>query len=345
MDNLQFFPILVVGFVVSLGLTPVARQLAMRLGVVAVPNNRTIHADHKPLMGGLAIYAGFALALVLFSPPAYLTQFGSVLAGAAFIALVGLLDDRYNLGIRTRFIAAAIAGAVVVLSGIRFGFTGIELIDGALTVFWIMALTNALNFQDNMDGLAAGCSAIAAAFFLLIALSQGLVLVALLSAAVLGSAVGFLIYNFAPSSTFMGDMGALMLGFVLSIIAVKLDMVQGPVAPQWLVPVLVLWLPAFDINLVIFTRLSEGRSPGQAGRDHTSHRLMSLGLSSRRVLLILYGLCVLFGAGALALSWAPSWPVALVLIALIVLLYVVAAQIRARYQLESGKRPAKRATT
>ena len=120
-------------------------------------------------MGGLAICVGIAVALVLFSPPLYLRQFGAVLAGAAFIATVGLLDDRYNLGIRTRFIAAAGAGAVVVLSGISFQFTGIGILDGALSVFWIMSITNAVNFQDNMDGLAAGSSAISAAFFLLIA--------------------------------------------------------------------------------------------------------------------------------------------------------------------------------
>lgn len=337
MDTLQFFPILVMGFVTSLGLTPVARQLALRLGVVAVPNNRTIHAGNKPLMGGLAMYCGFTLALVLFSPPLYLRQFGSVLAGAAFIAVVGLLDDRYNLGIRTRFIAAAGAGALVVLSGISFQFTGLPLVDGAITVFWIMAITNAVNFQDNMDGLAAGSSAIAAAFFLLIALSQGLILVSLLAAAVLGSAVGFLIYNFAPSSTFMGDMGALMLGFVLSIIAVKLDMVGGAPDPRWLVPVLVLWLPAFDINLVVFTRLAEGRSPGQAGRDHTSHRLMSVGLSHRRVLFILYATCIFFGAGALALSWIPSWPLAGVLAALVGLLYIVMVKLRLKHQLNKAE--------
>jgi UDP-GlcNAc:undecaprenyl-phosphate GlcNAc-1-phosphate transferase len=333
MDTLQFFPILVMGFVTSLGLTPVARQIALRLGVVAVPNNRNIHAGHKPLMGGLAIYCGFTLALLLFSPPLYVRQFGALLAGAAFIAVIGLLDDRYNLGIKTRFIAAALAGAFVVASGVSFQFTGIGLLDGALTVFWIMSITNAVNFQDNMDGLAAGSSAIAAAAFLLIALSQGLVLVSLLSAAVLGSALGFLIYNFAPSSTFMGDMGALMLGFVLSVIAVKLEMVQGAPDPRWLVPLLALWLPAFDINLVVFTRLAEGRSPGEGGKDHTSHRLMSLGLSHRQVLFALYGMCIFFAAGALALSWIPNWPLALVLAALVALLYIVAIKIRLNYQL------------
>lgn len=338
-DHLQFVPILVVGFITALGLTPVSRRLAMRLGVVAKPNNRTIHSGNMPLLGGLAIYIGFTLSLLLFSPPAYIAQFGAVMAGAGFIAAVGALDDRYNLNIRTRFIAAAVAGAFVVVSGISFTITGIGIIDGGLTIFWIMALTNAVNFQDNMDGLSAGSSAIAAAFFLLIALSQGLVLVSLLSAAVLGSAVGFLVHNFAPSSTFMGDMGALMLGFVLAVIGVKVEMITPPLSPLWLVPLVVVWLPAFDINLVIFTRISEGRSPGQAGRDHTSHRLMSLGLSHRWVLLILYANCTLFGLAGLALALTASLPLALLCIALIAAQYALAWKIRCNYQLTPPEPP------
>jgi len=332
-DHLQFVPILVVGFIIALGLTPVARQLALRLGVVAKPNNRTIHNGSMPLLGGLAIYIGFTLSLLLFSPPAYITQFAAVLAGAGFIAAIGAIDDRYNLNIRTRFIAAGVAGAFVVLSGISFTFTGLWLIDAPLTIFWIIALTNAVNFQDNMDGLSAGSSAISAAFFLLIALSQGLILVSLLAAAVLGSAVGFLVHNFAPSSTFMGDMGALMLGFVLAVIGIKIEMVSPPFNAQWIIPLLVMWLPTFDINLVIFTRLREGRSPGQAGRDHTSHRLMSLGLSHRKVLFILYATCGLFGLAGLALSISPSWPLALACAALIAAQYRLAWKIRKTYQL------------
>jgi UDP-GlcNAc:undecaprenyl-phosphate GlcNAc-1-phosphate transferase len=335
-DSLQIVPIAVVGFMTALAMTPVARQIAMRLGVLAIPNNRTIHAGNKPLMGGLAIYTGLVVALLLFTPPKFMIEFGAVLAGATFMALIGLLDDRYSLGIRSRFIAAGVAGAVVMASGISFHFTNIWLIDAPLTVFWIMALTNAVNFQDNMDGLAAGMSSIAAAFFLLIALSQGLILVSLLAAAVMGSAVGFLAYNFAPSSTFMGDMGALMLGFLLAVLGIKIDMIQPPLEASWLVPVLVMWLPAFDINLVIFTRISEGRSPGQAGRDHTSHRLMSLGWGHRKVLFTLYSTCALFGLAGLALSASQSWLFAALMVGLIALLYLLAARIRRDFQKTTG---------
>ena len=335
---MQFFPVLVVGFAAALGLTPVSREIAMRIGVVDKPNKRKIHLDNKPLMGGLAIYLAFAISLILFSPPQHFVQMGAVLAGGAFVAFVGFLDDRYNLGIRIRLIAAGLAGTVAVIAGISFQFTGIAWIDYPLTVFWIMAITNAVNFLDNMDGLAAGLAAIAAFFFLVIAVGQGLHLVSLLAAALLGSAVGFLIYNFAPSSTFMGDMGALMLGFVLSVLGVKLDMVTPPLNPTWMIPLLVLILPVFDINLVIFTRLSEGRSPGEAGKDHTSHRLLSLGLSHRQTLFLLYGGCTFFGLVAVGLSATTpqlGWVIAAIMIVLVAALYGVMIWIRERIQ----KRP------
>jgi len=303
-EIMQFVPILIVGFAVSLGLTPVSRQIAMRLGVVDKPNHRKIHKDHKPLMGGLAIYIGLALALILFSPPRHLRELGGVLAGATFLALVGLVDDRYELGPRTKYAAQIFAALGVVASGIYIHFTNTLWLDIPITVFWIASITNALNYLDNMDGLSAGTSAVAALFFMLIAVSQGLILVSLLAAAVLGSALGFLVYNFSPSSTFMGDMGALPLGFILSVLAIKLQFDQ-PFSLLWIVPIFVLALPVFDVNLVTFTRIFEGRSPAQAGKDHTSHRLMSAGFGQRQTLLILYGGGILFGVIALLVSASP----------------------------------------
>lgn len=301
---LQFVPMMIVGFALSLGLTPLSRQIAMRLGVVDKPNQRKIHIDHKPLMGGLAIYVAFALALLVFSPPQHLVQFGAIVAGAGLLALTGLLDDRYNLRVRTRLLAMVTAAAGVVLSGIQINFFHTPLLDIPITIFWIVALTNAINFLDNMDGLAAGLSSIAAGFFLLLALSQGQVLVSMLAAALMGSAVGFLAYNFNPASTFMGDMGALVLGFVLAVLAILLRFNTQPPDVSWLVPVFVLAVPIFDINLVVWTRLAEGRSIGQAGRDHSSHRLMALGLTQRRTLLAMYSASFVFGLIGLVVSAA-----------------------------------------
>ncbi|HYO88840.1 MAG TPA: MraY family glycosyltransferase [Candidatus Limnocylindrales bacterium] len=305
MDTLQFVPILVVGFATSLGLTPLSRALAPRLGVVAVPSGRNIHKDRKPLMGGMAIYAGLALALLLFSPEAYVTELLVVLLGAGFLATVGLLDDRYDLGIRIRLLAQVLATVVLILAGIRIQLFGLWPLDALLTIIWMVAITNAVNFLDNMDGLAAGVTAIAGSAFTVIAFAEGLILVSMLGAALAGSAIGFLIYNFNPASSFMGDMGSLVLGFILAVLGIKLEFGTQPLSVTWMVPILVLALPVFDINMVILTRFLEKRPIGQGGKDHSSHRLMAAGLSQRQTLLVLYGFCAIYGALGLIVSVAP----------------------------------------
>lgn len=336
MDALQFVPILVVGFATTLGLTPLSRAIALRLGVVDKPNQRKIHLDNKPMMGGLAIYVGFALALVLLSPPQYLVEFGALVGGATFLALVGLVDDRYTLGIKTKMLAEVIATLALIASGIHVQLFNIPVVDYLITIIWVVALTNAVNFLDNMDGLAAGLSAIAGAFFTLIAFTQGLTLVSSLAAALTGSAVGFLIYNFNPASSFMGDMGALVLGFILATLGIKLEFGAQPLSVTWMVPLLVLALPIFDICLVVFTRIMEGRSPGQAGKDHTSHRLLSLGLSQRWTLFALYGGCLFFGTlGFLVGSEPPDRALLIGLGGLVLLaaLFVFMMYVRQKYQL------------
>ncbi len=303
MDSLQFIPILVVGFITSLSLTPLSRIIAFKLGVVDKPNpQRKIHVEAKPLMGGLAIYGAFALSLLLFSPPQHIVELGAVLSGAGMLAIVGLADDRYNLGVVVRLIAQSAAALVLILAGIHIRLFNIPVLDYAFTLFWVVGLTNALNFMDNMDGLAAGMAAIAASWFTLLAFNEGLTLVSSLAAALAGSAVGFLIYNFNPASLFMGDMGALVLGFVLAALGIKLEFGTQPLNVTWMVPLLVLAVPLTDTMLVVFTRLREGRSPFQGGKDHSSHRLMSMGFNQRVTLLILYGLAILFGALAFLVS-------------------------------------------
>ena len=336
MDALQFVPILVVGFATALGMTPLSRAIALRLGVVDHPNQRKIHLDNKPMMGGLAIYVGFALALILLSPPQYLVEFGALLSGAAFLAIVGLVDDRYSLRARTKTIAEVIATLVLIASGVHIQLFNVPLIDYPLTILWVLTITNAVNFLDNMDGLAAGLSAIAAGFFTLIAFTQGLSLVSSLAAALMGSAVGFLIYNFNPASSFMGDMGSLVLGFVLATLGIKLTFATQPLSVTWMVPLLVLALPLFDISLVVFTRLMEGRSPGQAGKDHTSHRLLSLGLSQRWTLFVLYSACLFFGALGFLVSSAPpdrALLIGLGGLALLGVLFIFMMLVRRKYQL------------
>ena len=304
--SLQFIPIMIVGFGASLCLTPLTRQIAMRLGVTAAPNRRNIHSRHVPLMGGAAIYIAFALSALLFSPPDHLLELGAIVAGATLLALIGYLDDRRHLSPRIRLLVMTLAALIATLAGVQIRLTSSDVIDIALTLFWIVALINAVNWIDNMDGLAAGTAAISAGFFLLLALTQGQILVSMLAAAIFGSAVGFLIYNFNPSSTFMGDMGAYTLGFVLAVLAIKLKFAAQPLNVTWMVPVFVLALPILDMNLAIFTRLLERRPLMLAAKDHISHRLLDLGLSQRKTLALLYLFSLAGGLIALVVSQADA---------------------------------------
>ncbi len=320
---MQFVPIMIASFAAALGLTPVARGLARRFDVVDHPSSRKIHTSATPYLGGLAIYGGMALALILFSPRDYLVETLAIGAGASWLALVGLLDDRYSLPPWQKFLAQFVAGIVLVLAGVRIRLTGLPLADAGLTILFVATITNAVNFLDNMDGLAAGLTGIAAGFFFILAVGEGQGLVASLAAAICGSAIGFLIFNFSPASIFMGDMGSLVLGFMLAVLAIKLRFNMPLSISTWSVPLLVLGLPVFDISLVVFTRLREGRSPAEAGKDHTSHRLVQMGLSPRNAVLVLYAVCVGLGFMAVIVNRTPP-PTATVLIGLTLLLALVA---------------------
>jgi UDP-GlcNAc:undecaprenyl-phosphate GlcNAc-1-phosphate transferase len=301
----DFLPLIVVGFAASLGLTPLTRQLARRLGVVDKPSSRKVHHAPIPLMGGLAIYGAFVLALLLFHDwPQHVTELGAIMISVTWLALIGLLDDRLDLRPYIKFPAQAIAAILVMMAGIRVELFNNAVLDWSISFLWIVGLINAINFLDNMDGLAAGVSAIAAFFLFVLAVSQHQELVSGLAAALCGSAIGFLIYNFNPASTFMGDMGSMVLGFVLAILGIKLRFANQNIMVSWMIPLLALGLPLFDTTLVVFTRLREKRSPLVGGKDHTSHRLVAMGLSHRRAVVTLYGVCFLLGGSSIIVSQA-----------------------------------------
>lgn len=347
MIMVDVLPLIVVGFAASLGLTPLSRQLAQRIGLIKKPSARGVHGVPTPMMGGLAIYGAFMLALLLFGNwPQHIAELGAILVGATWLALIGLLDDRLNLSPAVKFPAQFAAAIFVMVSGVHIDLFSNIVLDGALTFIWIIGIINAINFLDNMDGLAAGISAIAAAFIFVLSASQGQELVSKLAAALCGSAIGFLIYNFNPASTFMGDMGSLVLGFMLAVLGVKMRFTQPlqSSSVSWMIPILVLGLPIFDTTLVVFTRLREGRSPLQGGTDHTSHRLVAMGLSFRMAVINLYIICILLGIAAILISQAPltaasiiGMGVAIAAVGIFIVLEVVRIQQqrRARQQVHS----------
>ncbi len=284
-------------FVISAVLAGLVRHLAPRLGLVDRPRLDRWHHRPVPRLGGLAIYLGFTAPLVA-RPPAALDLFPLLLGGAA-IFLVGLVDDLVRLENRPKLILLIVCAALPVALGLRF--TMMPPIPGAaLAMVWILGATNAFNWLDNMDGVAAGIAVIAAATMAAVSLlpgGGGLASVALL---LVGASAGFLVHNFPPAKVFMGDAGSGFIGFTLATVAVMdSPRAASNVLLPVLVPGLILAVPIFDTALVTVQRLMHRRSIFQGGRDHPAHRLVAMGLPERKAVLMLYGLSVLAGAAAL----------------------------------------------
>lgn len=295
-----FMLIFASALVVAVGATPVVRQLALRLGVIDRPNARKIHVSPIPLLGGLAMYSAFIAAVILFGNRFRLNELLSILVGASLMSFLGMWDDRRGLSPTFKLIGQFLAASILVVTGVRVGTFSWEPLNIALSLAWVVVVTNAMNLLDNMDGLSGGVGAIAAIFFLLLAAMNDQVLVGALSAALVGACLGFLIYNFNPASIFMGDAGSLFLGFVLAATAIKLRFPTGIQIVTWMVPVLILGLPLFDTALVIVSRLRRGLNPlTTPGKDHVSHRLVAMGYTRREAVLIAYLICA--GLGVIAL--------------------------------------------
>jgi UDP-GlcNAc:undecaprenyl-phosphate/decaprenyl-phosphate GlcNAc-1-phosphate transferase len=285
--------------------TPLARRVAPRLGMVDRPAARKIHARPMPLMGGVAIYLAFLLALVVLGDRAYVREVVGILLGASLCSFMGLWDDRSGLSALIRLAGQTVAAGVLVASGVHARLFSYPIVNLTLTLLWVVTITNAMNLLDNMDGLSGGVAAIAAAFFLLLAAMSGQYLVGALAAALLGASIGFLLYNVNPATIFMGDSGSLFLGFMLAAVAVKLRFPQNVTFVTWMIPVMVLGLPIFDTTLVSLSRLRQGLNPlTTPGKDHVSHRLVTLGLSRREAVLVLYLVCAALGVLAMYLTQA-----------------------------------------
>jgi UDP-GlcNAc:undecaprenyl-phosphate GlcNAc-1-phosphate transferase len=269
--------------------TPAIRRLAHRFGFLDRPSARKLQSQPIPLLGGVAIYAGVILSIVLTGRH-YLPELIGILGGATFISLLGLLDDRVELAAGIKLIGQILATAGLILAGVQIQLSWLpDWANIALTVFWVVGISNAINFLDNMDGLAGGICAVSGAFFLVIAAMNGQYLVSSLAAAIFGACLGFLFFNSKPASIFMGDAGSLFLGYSLAAVGIKLRFPENISFVTWMVPVLVMWVPIFDTTLVIVSRARRGVNPfTTAGKDHTSHRVVARGFSQREAVFALY---------------------------------------------------------
>jgi UDP-GlcNAc:undecaprenyl-phosphate GlcNAc-1-phosphate transferase len=337
----------IVALFASLTLTIPVRQLALRVGMVDRPGARKVHLQPTPLLGGMAIYAAVFLAMLVSLGGEPLTQILAVLAGATLVVLVGTLDDRGLLHHQVKlFVAMPVAAAILLASGIHarvfsavWPATWSSLADAALTVFWITGITASFSILDYMDGLCAGIAAVASLFFAFLAALHGQIWVSTLAAAVMGAALGFLRWNFNPARIFMGDGGAMLLGFLMATLSLKLRLSGASQAAEWFVPILVLGATIFDTTLVSISRSRRGLLPfATPGKDHTAHRLANCGLGTRRAVLAMYGLGCIFGALALLVSRLDSQQtvIAMFVVAIAVLLAVLALE-RAPYERQQRK--------
>ena len=292
-----------IALVAALVLTPLVIRLAHRMDWLAHPTDDRWHATPTALMGGIAIFAAATLA-VLFTGS--WGSAGLLWLGATVMFATGVADDLWTLRPSAKVVAQVVATGLLIGAGYTFSPTWPVWLAVPLTFLWVIGITNAINLLDNMDGLSAGIAGIATAVLTVMALLAGAVEFAVIGVALVGSTVGFLVYNFKPAKIFMGDGGSLFLGYTVAALAIVVQSMLAP-AGGWAVyaaSIAVLAVPIFDTTLVTFTRSRIGRSVSQGGRDHASHRLVFLGLSERGAVLSLYAVSAL--AGGLAVLYVVS---------------------------------------
>ena len=300
--------------VLSFLFTPLVKLLAQRVGAMDVPkDSRRMHDHPIPRMGGLAIFIGFLLSSLFFSLE--LDQgLKSILLGAIVIVILGVFDDRKALGAKLKLVVQLIAAAIVVFYGdLRidrltnpfgsslYSYWDFGVFSYPITIIWIVAITNAVNFIDGLDGLACGVSCISSLNLLVIALLVSEAEVAILMAALTGACLGFVPYNFNPAKIFMGDTGSTFLGFMLATISIQ-GLFKAYTVISFIVPFLLLGLPIFDICFAVIRRVASGRSPMEADRGHFHHRLIDMGFSQKQSVAIAYVLTGILGLAAVLLT-------------------------------------------
>lgn len=306
--------------VVSYALTPVARRFAILSGIVAKPGGRRTHAHTTPLLGGVAMYLAFAVTLIValaLDKNLFLDKaaFG-VLVSASFVALVGVLDDKYELPGWVQAVTIAGAGLILFFFGITVTYITYPFRGGGIialgyfavpfTVLWILMVTKAVDCMDGVDGLAGGICLIISATLLMMALGanpksaemmNSVKLAAIMSASLVGACLGFLRFNYPPAKIFMGTVGAQFLGFMLATISL-VGAFKIPTFIAILAPMIALGVPLGDTTVVVLRRVASGKKIGQADRTHLHHRLLDRGYSHRQVVWVVYGLTALLCAVA-----------------------------------------------
>jgi UDP-GlcNAc:undecaprenyl-phosphate GlcNAc-1-phosphate transferase len=324
---LHLFPFIFWAILITLVITPLAIQVAIRFQLIDQPNSspHKIHQLPIPKASGLAM-AITIVALNLLSGNIQSSAIRAILLSSVVIFLFGLWDDALRLSPLWKLIGQILGTIILISQGVQIRMLGNSMIvlNIALTLIWVIGITNAFNLVDSMDGLVVGLAAIASAFFMLVTVDAHQTSLSLLSAIILGSAIGMMYFNGLPARTFLGDSGAQFLGFVLAALAIAYTPPGLPQPSSWFVPILLLSVPIFDTSLVVISRLKQRRAVYQAGLDHTYHRLVNLGLPSSRAVLTMHLFAIISGCLAfMALPLPPLWANAIFILALFIGLFLL----------------------
>ena len=320
---------LIVAAVAAILLTPLVKRLAFRIGAVDAPNYRKVHARIMPRLGGLAIFGAFLIGIAVFRPESGNSeQLLAIILGATVIVITGVLDDMYEITAKAKMLGQLVAAGIIVFyGGIQIDFINLPFDEGTLafgilsipfTILWIVGITNAINLIDGLDGLAAGVSTIALLTLAAMAgvLGDGFVLA--VAAILAASTFGFLFYNFHPAKIFMGDTGALFLGFMIAVLS--LLGFKSVTLVSFIIPVIMLGVPISDTFFAIVRRLRMKKKWSDPDKSHLHHRLLDLGFSHRQTVLIIYAIAMLFGLCAIIFSMAKIWGAILLVTVILVAL-------------------------
>jgi len=303
--------LLIVVSITAFVITPLFRNIARRFKIMDYPGGRKLQANPVAYLGGLAIITpitlgSFLLLFTSFSIDLKQQLYFGLILPALVIAIVGLLDDIYQLPPWPRFISQSAVGVItsfiLYLSGAGVEIFDNQFLNSSATILWVVTIINALNFIDNMDGLATCISIVASLALFTLSYLNNQYLVAALSLAIFASCLGFLFWNKKPASIYLGDAGSLYLGFLLAAISIRVDLDNDSAPIRAVVLILILAIPVIDTTQVVVSRIVKGKSPFQGGRDHISHLLLNRGLSQRAVLFILTSLATLFAIVAILLA-------------------------------------------
>lgn len=312
-------------------ITPFVIKLAYKIGAVDKPNARKVHQKIIPRLGGLAIFIGVIVGY--FASGLYHERMTTIVVGAIIIVVIGILDDIYELSPKWKLLGQIAAALLIVRSGLTIGVINIPFVEGnyvelgilsyPLTVIWIVGVTNAINLIDGLDGLSAGISSIALATIAAMALTQNIFLIFTIAAIVIASTAGFLFYNSHPAKIFMGDTGALFLGYCISVLSL-LGLYKSITMFSLFVPIIILGVPIFDTTFAIIRRIVNKKPISAPDKSHLHHRLLALGFSHRKTVLLIYVFGIFFSVNAIIFSSLTLWQSILILFVLILVGEIIA---------------------